>query len=1084
LSRLTEIKEIYDYILKEIMQDEQAWKDFLTFHAKIYKHSFNNAVLIYAQRPEATLVADMEIWNRRIGRWINRGAKSIAVFDDQSAYLKLKYLFDIEDTHGQPNTIPKVWQLNEVLESQLLDSFKAKTLSEWIAKRTHESILSYATDIQQGLEKELAKTKLSGLPIEGVTRQFMQSLMDSVEYMTAIRSGIEEPKLSNLNAFNTVTDFDTKALTLRLGYLTSTISEQILREIEREIKTIKKEKRSVNVNETHGTQLSGSTRDLSSSDSNIEGEKLRQEAIREVRADGNELPERGTHQSVQLSSDRRDAASNDASSKRGSVGEDGDTSGADATGRTITESDQHLSELSSQGDDQNESGRDRSSGNHLQGEIAKDLELPERSSFLMELTDAEIIEKVLLRGSGFEGGKQRIVDFFSEEHTAKEKADFLKNVYGTGGSSVTFSDDLSGFENHDSKGITIDLYKTDKEIHLSWAKVASGIDALIDNGKYFEPRYKNDNPPTRKAVYQPTLFDINYAENDIVHENYNKLMKIAPGILNGRYRYMKLKAPGFMDLVIEKLYENRISLSHYYEQNGDLMSDPDMELIVDQNQKTLTAATFQQDNMAIYHAAYQGDELINPDLEDELNDFLGDWLSNIVRQGHIIYKAYYSEDIDEKNEEPIFDAKGHEIIIEAPSETDDLLDLEDEDLHEYPLEVGMEVDIEGRKFQIESIDYDNNAVSLMDLTFAGQTGYPIFRKESVDFVLDYLPDEKPLTEEEKWGIVSIGPVKDVNQERQQSTKINYQFSPEDEIGIGGLKTKFRANIEAIKTLKVIETENRMATDKEQSILARYVGWGGMPGAFDMGASGWSNEYGELKKLLSQEEYDSAKASTPNAHYTSSIVIQGIYQALDQFGFKKGNILEPSLGVGNFFSHLPDSMNKSKLFGVELDDVSGRIARQLYQKAQIQIKGYEETQFEDNFFDVAIGNVPFGNYKVYDRLHDKHNFMIHDYFFAKTLDKVRPGGIIAFVTSKGTMDKKDQAVRKYIAERAELIGAIRLPNTAFKENANTDVTADILFLKKRESRSVELPTWLSVVENENGVPVNQYFIDHPHMSVIY
>ncbi|HAE60793.1 MAG TPA: hypothetical protein DCG38_00415, partial [Eubacteriaceae bacterium] len=613
----------------------------------------------------------------------------------------------------------------------------------------------------------------------------------------------------------------------------------------------------------------------------------------------------------------------------------------------------------------------------------------------MELTDAEIIEKVLLRGSGFEGGKQRIVDFFSEEHTAKEKADFLKNVYGTGGSSVTFSDDLSGFENHDSKGITIDLYKTDKEIHLSWAKVASGIDALIDNGKYFEPRYKNDNPPTRKAVYQPTLFDINYAENDIVHENYNKLMKIAPGILNGRYRYMKLKAPGFMDLVIEKLYENRISLSHYYEQNGDLMSDPDMELIVDQNQKTLTAATFQQDNMAIYHEAYQGDELINPDLEDELNDFLKDWLSNIARQGHIVYKAYYSEDIDEENEEPTFDDKGHEILIEEPSETDDLLDIEQKDLHE---------------------------------------------------------------------------------------KINYQFSPEDEIGIGGLKTKFRANVEAIKTLKVIEAENRMATDKEQSILARYVGWGGMPQAFDVGASGWSNEYSELKKLLSQEEYDSAKASTPNAHYTSSVVIHSIYQALNQFGFKKGNILEPSLGVGNFFSHLPESMNKSKLFGVELDDVSGHIARQLYQKAQIQVKGYEETQFEDNFFDVAIGNVPFGNYKVYDRLYDKHNFMIHDYFFTKTLDKVRPGGIIAFVTSKGTMDKKDQAVRKYIAERAELIGAIRLPNTAFKENANTDVTADILFLKKRERRSVELPTWLSVSDNENGVPVNQYFIDHPHMML--
>ncbi|MBF4692320.1 DEAD/DEAH box helicase family protein [Fusibacter sp. Q10-2] len=648
----------------------------------------------------------------------------------------------------------------------------------------------------------------------------------------------------------------------------------------------------------------------------------------------------------------------------------------------------------------------------------------------MEFTDDDLIETVLLRGSGFEGGKQRIVDFFSEEHTAKEKADFLKNEYGTGGSSVTFSEDLSGFENHDSKGIAIELYKSDKEIHLSWSRVASGIDALMQNGKYFEPRYKNDKPPTRKSIYQPTLFDINYVEKDIRHENYKKLMKIAPGILNGRYRYMKLKASGFMDLVIETLYENRISLSHYYEQNGDLMSDPDMELIVDQNQKTLTAATFKQDNMAIYHEAYQGNELVNPDLEDELNNFLKNWLSNIVSQGHIVYKAYYSEDIDEENIEPTFDDKGHEISIETLSEIDDLLDIEPKEIHDHSLEADIESDGEGSIIQIEP----------------------------------------------------TGLVEDENQKQERPTKINYQFSPEDEIGIGGVKTKFRANLEAIKTLKVIEVENRMAIDKEQSILARYVGWGGMPQAFDIGASGWSNEYGELKKLLSQEEYESAKASTPNAHYTSSVVIQSIYQALDQFGFKKGNILEPSMGVGNFFSHLPDSMNKSKLFGVELDDISGRIARQLYQNAQIQIKGYEETQFEDNFFDVAIGNVPFGNYKVYDRLYDKHNFMIHDYFLAKTLDKVRPGGIIAFVTSKGTMDKKDQAVRKYIAERAELIGAIRLPNTAFKENANTDVTADILFLKKRERRSVEIPTWLSVTDNENGVPVNQYFIDHPHMML--
>jgi adenine-specific DNA methylase len=274
----------------------------------------------------------------------------------------------------------------------------------------------------------------------------------------------------------------------------------------------------------------------------------------------------------------------------------------------------------------------------------------------------------------------------------------------------------------------------------------------------------------------------------------------------------------------------------------------------------------------------------------------------------------------------------------------------------------------------------------------------------------------------------------------------------------------------------------LATLDEQRILARYVGWGGMAQVFDKNANGFSNEYGELKSLLTKEEYESALASTPNAHYTSPVVINGIYKALEKFGFNGGNILEPSMGVGNFFSHLLNSMEKSKLFGVELDEKSGRIAKQLYQKANISIKGYEETDFRDNFFDVAVGNVPFGNYKVYDRLYEKHNFMIHDYFIAKTLDKVRPGGIIAFVTSKGTLDKRDQAVRKYICERAELIGAIRLPNIAFKENANTDVTADILFLKKRERMSVENPNWLHISKTQDGVPINEYFLDHPEMCL--
>lgn len=316
--------------------------------------------------------------------------------------------------------------------------------------------------------------------------------------------------------------------------------------------------------------------------------------------------------------------------------------------------------------------------------------------------------------------------------------------------------------------------------------------------------------------------------------------------------------------------------------------------------------------------------------------------------------------------------------------------------------------------------------------------------------------------------------------KEKTEKINYKYNPEDEIGLGGLKTKYKNNLEAIKTLKVIEKENRLATAKEQKVLAKYVGWGGMPQAFDINASGWNNEYTELKEILTPEEYSSARASTPNAHYTSPIVIESIYKALGNFGFTKGNILEPAMGVGNFFSMLPESMKDSKLYGIELDDISGRISKQLYQNAEIKIQGFEENDYPDNFFDVAIGNVPFGDYKLYDPKYDKNNFMIHDYFFAKSLDKVRPGGIVAFITSKGTLDKENNKVRKYLSERADLVGAVRLPNTAFKENANTDVTTDIIFLQKRANVAVLDPNWLHVSKTEDGIPINEYFLDNPEM----
>ena len=385
---------------------------------------------------------------------------------------------------------------------------------------------------------------------------------------------------------------------------------------------------------------------------------------------------------------------------------------------------------------------------------------------------------------------------------------------------------------------------------------------------------------------------------------------------------------------------------------------------------------------------------------------------------------------------------------------------------------GDTVTIEGTEFIIENIS--DRKVQLRDPKLL----YPIFRAESRENFERLLAEETENTLPEPEG---KSPAKQAEPKIDKSKAANFHIT-DDALGIGGAKEKFRRNVEAIRTLEEIESENRIATPEEQKILSQYVGWGGLADAFDESKSAWAGEYQELKSLLSETEYASARESTLNAHYTSPVIIRSIYEALEKMGFEKGNVLEPAMGIGNFFGMLPEKMQESRLYGVELDGITGRIAKQLYPKADIKISGFEKTDYPNDFFDVAVGNVPFGQYKVADRQYDRNNFLIHDYFFAKTLDKVRPGGVVAFVTSKGTMDKKSPEVRKYLAQRAELLGAVRLPNTAFKENAGTEVTSDILFLKKRD-RVMDLePDWVHLSEDENGIAMNSYFAEHPEMIV--
>lgn len=931
----------------------------------------------------------------------------------------------------------------------------------------------------------------------------------------------------------------------RMGSIVSNISEIILRDIEKEIKIIHRE-RGV-ANETSRTRLQGDRTGISRTNNRSIDQST---GDRQVRKQSHELSEGGISKPIQPAEGRRDIDGNHEQGQRGSSPEDGSITKGDAKNRPDSESRELSRELQAQGNDKDKGRGDSPSRDSIQTEIGSPVESSDDGSLILSnITDEELINHELARGSGFENGKQRIVDFFSEDATAKEKAEFLKKEYGTGGGTFLYnlSDNPStkkyeaiGYTDHDSKGIQLRI-NDGRVIKLTWSKAVKGIDRLIENGKYFEPRYKGDTPPIPKAEIQPTLLDdlkdreealedtqfsneedktlhhligdynipdeidemqeakaksITQVEkkvrkpNTIPHRNHRKLMTIAKGVIEGRYNYLKLKSTGFMDLTIERLDYNRISITHYYPQNGDLMRDPDMELIIDHVKETVMAATFRQDSLGIFQEVYLEDNRWSPKLSKRLNSFLNEWLSNIASQR---FKPFEAHLLDYNMEIITFDTEGNEEILndelfQSMARENEIKKPYNSELDISNAEVYVRNNVAGKEHN-EQVVYDLDEPSnVIDIT--AYKSNPNTQEDTIE--------DKNLEQSSKQSPQHLKPVekgntsnsnKDTDNEENprpiiedQVTKINYTYNPEDGIGIGGAKTKYKQNIEAIKTLYVIEEDNRLATPDEQSILARYSGWGGLATAFDSHKNKWSNEYHELKNLLSPEEYTSARESTPNAHYTSPVVIKSMYKALEQMGFKKGSILEPSMGVGNFFSHLPDSMKDSKLYGIELDDLSGRIAKQLYQRADITISGYEKAGIKDNFYDVAIGNIPFGNYKVYDRQYNRHNFLIHDYFFAKTIDKVRPNGIIALVTSKGTLDKADYRIRKYIAERAELLGAIRLPNTAFKEVAGTDVTTDIIILQKRERISVENPSWLEVGENEDGVPINNYFLENPHMCL--
>lgn len=911
------VNEMASDTLKEITGSSENWIKFLKTASNNYKYSFNEQVLIYAQKPNATACADIETWNKRLKRWVNKGAKGIALISIENGRNILRHVFDISDTHSGINQELKLWEVKPSYENGLIEtlenSFGNLKIKDNLAEAIYSSSINLVEDNSQDylvdLKEVLENSSLQGLNDEELESFFKGLLVNSISYIAMKRCGIEPMEHFNLSDFELIKKFDNKRVVSRLGAAISDISEQELREIYSSVRNFEKNTNNINrtfvnnqktnyhINENKNNEgrndyertkiqtngrLPDSTSSITTNQENETREILKDEReiskriqkriIRGIDVrwqDGRTFRRNRENGSKEIETNNQEFSREKSSERRN---ESSKSNGLGTRNEFNTKS----------------SRRNDNSRINLQLNLFSDSYIPPiktlpsveeqinniQTQAEVENTSAfnftqDVIDSVLLEGSHVVNGKFRIYRLFQESYSTEDNITFIKKEYGEGGGNARNYENLNEWYNAKGIKLTFGLKENAPELLLTWNKVEKRIGELVKSDLYLNSDEK---------------------------EKYRKW-------LNEEY----------------------------------------------ENEK------------------WMYDARINPEQKQ-----------NVVNE------------------------------------------LKEKD-----------------------IEQAQNVLNLFKS-----------REEN----------GKPLDRDEYYN---------------KQEKINYHID-NNSLGEGTPKEKVRRNIDAIKLLKKLENENRLANKDEQEILASYVGWGGLPDVFDENKTNWSEEYNELKELLTDKEYSSARASTLTAFYTPPIVIKAIYKTLQNMGLEQANILEPSCGTGNFLGMLPEEMQNSKLYGVELDSISGRIAKQLYQKADIRVDGYEKTDLPDSFFDVAIGNVPFGDFKVNDSRYDKNNFLIHDYFFAKTLDKVRPGGVIAFITSKGTMDKANPEVRKYIAQRAELLGAIRLPDNTFTKNAGTKVTSDIIFLQKRENLTDIMPDWVYLDKDTNDISINSYFTDKPEM----
>ena len=1087
----------------------ESWTDYLTTASRLYKYPFADQLMIYAQRPDATACADYDVWNNRMNRYVRRGSKGIALLDESSGFPRLHYVFDVSDTGVRRNSRdPEMWQYNDDLKqpvSEMLSKtygISGERVSQQLADVAGKLVADYWDNNSEDISAIVDGSLLMDYDEAGVEMQFKSAAAISVTYTLLERCGFEPDGYFDKDSFQAIYDFSTPDTVYTLGAAVSDMSREVLRNIERTVKTTIR-RRNAERSQYEYEQQERDLLDRRGLPAPEPDPEPAPEAAGQVRQAAPDVPDEPSPGAVQHDAPERepvpapdgggaDGREPDAADHAGTAeAEPGSEQGAasDGVGAAHEQSESTGRGTGAERTDLQLSFFDAHIPTEAQQIEKIDQAESEKTPSAFSLSQSEIENELRRHGSGFAGGKQRIMALYQTQPDRKLRAKALAKEYGIGGHSHDFLDGSRGFVNHDWKGLEFDHYPDHQKIALKWAQVEKYIDLMIQSDRYLTDEEKEQRTARQEAERQlPMLDGTVAAEYTALKEQYpNTLVGFE---LNGNYLFYDKDA-----VAVERILRTNLLSQENVLGKVKVTGFPSEQWAA--KSKKLWAA-----GNNVYLAGLNEDGSHHQTKYLRESDYLP--IGSIVklddrdfRVEHVnfMFKSVSLQDMElTKNRLPIFRNEHLPHIRELYEEQQDAaIELVPE--KEVSYKVGDEVVVDLPTRTIEgTIGYVGETDVRIDTSAHGQSwDNEVINKQQFENALrQEEPDVSELTDEEldelPISTVIDGEVQTFPDAAALDEALNAEPAPEpagnfritdDHLGEGGAKQKYARNIEAIRTLFKLEQEHRGATAEEQQVLSQYVGWGGLADAFDPGKDSWAKEYAELKGLLSEDEYAAARSSTLNAHYTSPTVIRSIYDAVERMGFHSGNILEPSMGVGNFFGMLPDSMADSRLYGVELDSITGRIAKKLYPQADITVAGFETTDRRD-FYDLAVGNVPFGQYKVNDKAYNKLGFSIHNYFFAKTIDQVRPGGIVAFVTSRYTMDSKDSTARKHMAERADLLGAIRLPNNAFKANAGTEVVSDIIFLQKRDRPIDHEPDWVQLGKTEDGFAINQYFVDHPEM----